>query len=95
MCLLTVQFPYLCFTRLLFQRRLGASVKLGGYVRSRAIILLSHLAGLSLRVERSLEQTKKGKLRFKTPKSKYGRRTIALPVFLVADLRAHRKAQQE
>src|SRR3982751_3222464 len=46
------------------------------------------------RVERSLEQTKAG-LRFKSPKTKHGRRSIALPAFLVADLRAHWKAQQE
>lgn len=46
------------------------------------------------RVERSLEQTKAG-LRFKSPKTKYGRRTIALPSFAVAELRAHWKAQQE
>jgi hypothetical protein len=32
----------------------------------------------ALRVERSLEQTK-GKLRFKSPKTKHGRRTITLP----------------
>lgn len=46
-----------------------------------------------LRVEQSLEQTKKDKLQFKAPKTKHGRRTIALPDFLVADLRAHRQAQ--
>ncbi len=47
-----------------------------------------------LRVEQSLEQTRAG-LRIKAPKTKYGRRTITLPPFLVADLRAHWKAQQE
>jgi integrase len=46
------------------------------------------------RVERSLEQTKAG-LRFKSPKTKHGRRNIALPSFAVAELRAHWKAQQE
>ena len=45
-----------------------------------------------LRVEQSLEQTKKGGLRFKAPKTKHGRRIISLPDFLVTDLRAHRQA---
>ena len=48
-----------------------------------------------LRVERSLEQTKAGGLRFKAPKTNYGRRSIALPGFVVSDLRAHWKVQQE
>jgi integrase len=34
-------------------------------------------------------------LRFKPPKTKRGRRTIAIPLSTVAELRAHRKAQQE
>jgi integrase len=46
------------------------------------------------RVERSLEQTKAG-LRFKSPKTKCGRRTIALPDYVVTELRAHWKTQQE
>jgi integrase len=46
------------------------------------------------RVERSLEQTRSG-LRFKAPKTKHGRRSITLPSAAVAELRAHRKAQQE
>ncbi len=53
------------------------------------------LAAGKLRVERSLEQTRKGGLRFKTPKTRTGRRAIALPPYLVAALREHRKAQQE
>lgn len=48
-----------------------------------------------LRVERSLEQTKTGGLRFKPPKTKHGRRTITLPANAVAALRAHRKKQLE
>jgi len=44
-----------------------------------------------IRVEQSLEQTKTG-LRIKAPKTKHGRRRIALPDFLAADLRAHRQA---
>lgn len=47
-----------------------------------------------LRVEQSLEQTKSG-LRFKSPKTKHGRRTISLAPSLVAELRAHWKQQQE
>jgi integrase len=40
-----------------------------------------------------VEQTKAG-LRLKAPKTKYGRRTVALPASVVTDLRAHRAAQQ-
>jgi integrase len=47
-----------------------------------------------VRVERSLEQTRAG-LRIKQPKTKHGRRTIALPASLVAELREYRRTQQE
>jgi len=47
----------------------------------------------TLRVDRSLEQTK-GRLRFKSPKTKRGRRTISLPPAIVAGLRAHMLRQQ-
>jgi integrase len=47
-----------------------------------------------LRVEHSIEQTKAG-LRIKAPKTKYGRRTIALPAWVVSDLREHWRSQQE
>jgi len=40
-------------------------------------------------VERSLEQSRAG-LRFKAPKSKYGRRKISLPPRALADLADHR-----
>lgn len=53
-----------------------------------------NLDSAKLRVEQSLEQTKKG-LRFKSPKTKHGRRTISLPTSIVAELRAHWRAQQE
>lgn len=63
------------------------------------------LDGAKLRVEQSLEQTKprpdsddplaKRGLRFKAPKTKHGRRQIALPPSIVAELRAHWKGQQE
>jgi integrase len=52
------------------------------------------LDGGSIGVERSLEETRAG-LRFKSPKTKKGRRTITIPPSIVAKLRAHRKDQQE
>ena len=45
-------------------------------------------------IERSLEQTKAG-LRFKSPKTKKGRRNITIPPWLLAELRSHRTRQQE
>jgi integrase len=53
------------------------------------------LEGGRLRVEQSLEQTKVGGLRFKSPKTKHGRRQIALAAFVIAELRIRWKAQQE
>ncbi len=50
--------------------------------------------GAKVRVEQSLEETKSG-LRFKSPKTKHGRRTIALAASVVAELRLHWKQQQE
>jgi integrase len=47
-----------------------------------------------VRVERSLEQTKAG-LRFKSPKTKSGRRNVSLPASVVTELRAHWRRQQE
>jgi integrase len=52
------------------------------------------LDSAKLRVEQSLEQTK-ASLRFKSPKTKHGRRSISLAPYIVAELRAHWKAQQE
>ena len=52
------------------------------------------LDGAMIRVEQSLEQTKAG-LRFKSPKTKFGRRAITLPASAVTVLRDHRKAQAE
>jgi integrase len=52
------------------------------------------LDGAVLRVEQSIEQTKAG-LRFKSPKTKFGRRSITLPASAVTVLREHRKAQAE
>lgn len=53
------------------------------------------LDGAVLRVERSLEQTKRAGLVFKAPKTRHGRRSITLPSSVVAELRSHWKAQQE
>jgi integrase len=53
-----------------------------------------HLDKAIVRIERSLEQTKTG-LRFKAPKTKKGRRNVAISPWLVAELRAHRARQQE
>ena len=47
-----------------------------------------------VRIERSLEQTKSG-LRFKSPKTKTGRRNVSISPWLVAELRGHRTRQQE
>jgi integrase len=47
-----------------------------------------------LKVERSLEQTKAG-LRFKSPKTKHGRRTIAIDPMTITELRRHWREQQE
>jgi integrase len=44
----------------------------------------------TVRVERSLEETKAG-LRFKAPKTAHGRLTISLPMTAVAVLREHRR----
>src|SRR5262249_27325172 len=54
-----------------------------------------NLDAATLRVERSLEQTRKSGLRFKEPKSTRGRRTISLSLAVVAELRKYWAAQQE
>jgi integrase len=46
-------------------------------------------------IERSVEKTKKGGLRFKSPKTKKGRRNVSISPWLLAELRAHRARQQE
>jgi integrase len=52
------------------------------------------LDGATLRVERSLEETRAG-LRMKCPKTKRGRRNITLPTDTVTMLRAHKVQQME
>ena len=53
------------------------------------------LDGGTIRVERSVEETKQTGLRVKSPKTKRGRRTITLPSTAVAMLRAHKVQQLE
>lgn len=53
------------------------------------------LDGAKLKVEQSLEETRKGGLRVKLPKSARGRRSISLSPAVVSELSAHWKAQQE
>ena len=48
-----------------------------------------------LRVELSLEYTRVHGLRFKAPKTRNGKRTIALPSHMIEELRTHWRAQQE
>jgi len=48
-----------------------------------------------MHVERSLEQTKAGGLRFKAPKTKRGRRMISIAPSAMTELRAHHRSQQE
>ena len=48
-----------------------------------------------VRIERSVEQTKKGGLRFKSPKTRNGRRNISVSPGLLTELREHRTRQQE
>lgn len=48
-----------------------------------------------IKVHENLEVTKKYGLRFKSPKTKAGRREVTLPDILVDALREHRKAQLE
>ena len=52
------------------------------------------LDATTIKIERSLEQTKAG-LKFKVPKTKHGRRTVALPTMALEALRAHRRRQLE
>jgi integrase len=52
------------------------------------------LEGARLRVEQSLEETKAG-LRFKTPKTRHGRRSLSLPASVVSELRNLRRQQAE
>jgi integrase len=75
-----------------------AAVALGTGMRGEMLALRwvdVDLNGAALRIKRSLKQTTKHGLVFKSPKTKYGRRSITLPPTTVAELRAHRRLQQE
>jgi len=48
-----------------------------------------------IKVEQSLEQTKKHGIRFKAPKSKAGRREITMPAIVADALREHKRKQLE
>jgi len=75
-----------------------AVLALGSGARRGEILALAwedvNLDAATIKIERSLEQTKGG-LRFKAPKTKHGRRTVALPPMAVEALRAHRRRQLE
>jgi integrase len=75
-----------------------AALALGTGMRRGEILALQwgdvDLDGATLRVDRSLEETKAG-LRAKAPKTKHGRRTISLPASTVDALRQHRRQQLE
>jgi len=76
-----------------------AAVALGTGMRRGELLALRwcdvDLDRATVQVQRSLEVTRKGGLRFKPPKTKYGRRSVAISPSLVALLRGHWKAQQE
>jgi integrase len=76
-----------------------AAVALGTGLRRGELLALRwrdvNLDGGALMVERALEQTKRGGLVFRAPKTKYGRRSVSLPPSVVTELRTHWKTQQE
>jgi integrase len=72
---------------------------LGTGLRRGELLALRHqdidLDAGTLRVEQALEETKRGGLVFKSPKTRHGRRTVTLPPSTVDTLRDHWKSQQE
>jgi integrase len=76
-----------------------AAVLLGTGLRRGELLALRwqdvDLENAVLRVEQALEQTTRGGLVFKAPKTRHGRRAITLPPSTVSVLRDHWKAQQE
>ena len=76
-----------------------ATVALGTGMRRGELLALRwqdvELDAAMLRVERSLEQTKRGGLVFKAPKTRHGRRSVTLPASTVAELRTHWRTVQE
>ncbi len=72
---------------------LGTGMRRGEMLALRwSDVDLGRNSGARVRVERSLEQTKAG-LRFKSPKTRHGRRQIALPLSIVEELRTLRTEQ--
>jgi integrase len=75
------------------------ALALGTGARRGEILALSWVAldldGGTVRIERSLEETAGGVLRFKPPKTRHGRRTISLPPSAIEALRDHRRLQLE
>ena len=75
------------------------AVALGTGLRRSELLALRwqdvDLDGQTLRVEQALEQTKRGGLVFRQPKTRHGRRMVTLAPATVAVLREHWKAQQE
>jgi integrase len=75
-----------------------AALALGTGMRRGEICALAwgavDLDGATLRVERSLEETKDG-LRLKSPKTAHGRRIVGVPPTVIGILRAHQRRQAE
>jgi integrase len=76
-----------------------AAVLLGTGLRRGELLALRwqgvDLDGATLKVEQALEETKRGGLVFKAPKTRHGRRAVTLPPSTVALLREHWRVQQE
>jgi integrase len=76
-----------------------AAVLLGTGLRRDELLALRwqgvDLDGATLKVEQALEETKRGGLVFKAPKTRHGRRAVTLPPSTVALLREHWRVQQE
>ena len=75
-----------------------AALAIGTGVRRGELAALTwddlDLDAATVRIERALEQTKEG-IRVKPPKTAAGRRTVSLPIFVVAALRDHRRETLE
>jgi integrase len=75
------------------------AVALGTGLRRSELLALRwqdvDLGGGALRVEQALEQTKRGGLVFRQPKTRHGRRTVTLAPATVATLREHYRGQLE
>ena len=76
-----------------------ASVLLGTGLRRGELLALRwrtvNLDAGTLRVEQAVEQTKRGGIVFRAPKTKRSRRTVTLPLSTAAALRDHWRSQQE